>query len=82
MAKGRTVKAILVDRLAELGADGLYLHLSSSERCGCGIEDLAPCACNGAIPADCVPAMKGHDGLYYPIEMDGGKFPPDEDSEE
>jgi hypothetical protein len=35
-----TVKSILINRLKEIGADGLC---NPGEECGCGMDDLAPC---------------------------------------
>ena len=45
-----TVREIIVEKLKELGADGLCTH-----GCGCGVEDLAPC---GSDHSWCVPARR------------------------
>jgi hypothetical protein len=67
-----TVKDILIERLKQLGADGLYC-----DHCGCGLDDLAPC---GAAQLGCVAARhvkttpESHamyaefpDGYYVPL---------------
>ena len=46
------VKTIIIDRLKEMGADGLC---DPHEPCGCGIDDLFPC---DNINAGCLPAKK------------------------
>ncbi len=53
-----TVKEIIIEKLTELGADGLCY-----ENCGCGIDDLIPCS---KSIEDCVPAkLKKADEQEY-----------------
>ena len=60
------VEEILIKALREMGAEGLY---DSEGPCGCGIDDLAPCGETwGEILDRCIPAKRGEDGLYYPME--------------
>jgi hypothetical protein len=58
------VKEIIKKHLVEVGADGLCFTY-----CGCGLDDLAPCA---VIDPDCVPARKVDDPeegeIFVPME--------------
>jgi hypothetical protein len=60
------VRELLIEKLREIGADGLY---NEDGECGCGLDDMEPCAgyCNLSI---CEAAVKRGD-LFYPME--GGK---------
>jgi len=68
-----TVKSILIERLKQLGADGLCC-----DDCGCGLDDLG--VCERGAQLDCVPARhvkttpESHaryaeypDGYYVPL---------------
>lgn len=65
----KNCKEIIIEKLKELGADGLC-----GEDCGCGLDDLFPCDnCQTAL--DCVPAKtirapNYHEGIniFVPIE--------------
>lgn len=65
------VKAMIVEKLRALGADGLC----DTFECGCGIDDLAPC---GSFPEECTPARKvpppdgnnNFDDWYEPLSVD------------
>ena len=61
------VEQILITALKSMGADGLCNPRGS---CGCGLEDFAPCSKMGGweFAYDCVPAKRGEDGLYHPME--------------
>ena len=59
------IEEILIKELRRLGSDGLC----NDEPCGCGLDDLAPCEETwGEIFERCIPAKRGEDGLYYPME--------------
>ena len=48
----KTCRQMIIEQLREMGADGLCYP---GERCGCGIDDLAPCG--ECLNLDeCVPA--------------------------
>jgi len=61
-----TVMEIVRRWLLEHRHDGLYF-VNGGEECGCGIDDLAPCG--EPFPRDCVAAVKGQDGLFYPADV-------------
>jgi len=46
------VKEIIIEKLKQLGADGL---VNSEAECGCDIDDLCPC---DSYCLDCEPAIK------------------------
>ena len=67
------VEQILIAALKSTGADGLWNEedvFGDGEPCGCGFDDIAPCL--GLLdfprPVGCVPAKRGEDGLYHPME--------------
>ena len=51
--KKMTVEEIVIEKLRELGADGLCI-----DECGCGLDDFMPCE-EGC--GNCVPGVKGFD---------------------
>lgn len=68
-----TVVGMVREWLEQHGYDGLC----NDEPCGCGLEDLFPCAAC-SFPTLCVAARRGTDGLFYPAEHLEG----DEEGEE
>lgn len=56
-----TVVGMVREWLEQHGYDGLC----NDEPCGCGLEDLFPCAAC-SFPTLCVAARRGTDGLFYP----------------
>ena len=48
-----TVKSIVIEKLKEIGADGLC-----NEDCGCRLSNLIPC---GSMIENCVPAKLSQD---------------------
>ena len=59
-----TAKRLLIEKLREIGADGLvYPDLE----CGCGFDDFEPC--DGCNLNECLPAKLNQDGLYYAMEI-------------
>lgn len=57
---------LLIEKLKEIGADGLYNGGYGEDACGCGLDDLVPCDCLNL--GECQPAKKREDGMFYPIE--------------
>jgi len=49
------VKEIVIKHLRDIGADGLWYMYKGYKRCGCSIEDLAPC---GESSLNCQPAKQ------------------------
>ncbi|MDY0339887.1 MAG: hypothetical protein RBS17_01565 [Coriobacteriia bacterium] len=60
-----TVTEIVRQWLRENGYDGLCFR-NGGEECGCHTDTLAPCG--EPFPRDCVAAVKGPDGLFYPAD--------------
>jgi hypothetical protein len=56
------VKEMVIAKLREIGADGLY---NENGECGCGLDDLAPCY--EGIVQECEAAKRIGD-LFYPME--------------
>lgn len=65
-----TVKDMLIEKLREIGADGLYFELNEDEGCGCELDDLCPCEgfMGDTNILECVPAKKTDDGMFLPME--------------
>lgn len=66
-----TVHEIVIEKLRELGADGLCIP---GLECGCGIDDLSPCNCmvGDCIAARLVPCDTGEmDQWYVPLDAPG-----------
>lgn len=41
----KTARDLLIEKLREIGADGLYWIYNHEECCGCGLDDLSPLEC-------------------------------------
>jgi hypothetical protein len=62
--EGRKMNArdLLIEKLKEIGADGLY---HGNIDCGCGLDDFEPCCeCELSV---CEPAKKRDDGMFCPM---------------
>jgi hypothetical protein len=58
-------KDMLIQKLKEIGADGLY---NWAMECGCGVDDFEPC--EACVLDECVAAkFNSKDMLYYPMEQ-------------
>jgi hypothetical protein len=64
------VKEIVIEKLKEMGADGLC----TSGECSCGLDDLMPCfdgSCSICVPAKKVPVpedkQEDFDEWYVPL---------------
>ena len=69
MAKKRwTLDEIIADWLKAHDYDGLYCFLGDDENCGCGLDDLMPCAQNNGSPSvsECEAAYAYKTGGYGP----------------
>jgi len=74
MIETNTVEKMVIDRIRELGGDGLVDY---DRECGCGLKDIAPC---GHIGMDCEAGRVLNCGrcgciIYIELSFKEGEFP-------